>query len=690
MGVIELMAELVLQIGIILFAVRLGGRLVKKIGLPSVLGELLSGIIIGPFLLGGIPLPGFPFGIFPLNIDGTLAVSVELYGFATVASIILLFASGLETNLGLFLRYSISGVAIGLSGVLFTFSGGVICSSILLHTGIMDPRCLFFGVIAIPTSIGITARLLSDQKKMDSPEGVTMLAAAVFEDIPWIILLTVVVGIVAIVTGHASGAISAQAILAIAGKTFGIWLGVTVIGLVCSKLIATFLKVFRSSFDFSILALGLALILAGLFEKQGLAMIIGAYIAGLSLSKTDIAAVIQERIRALYDFFVPMFFAVMGMMVNVREIFSREVLIFGGIYTLAVIVIKIIGCGAPSLLLGFKLKGALRIGTGMIPRGEGSLITAGIGLAAGVISNQLFLVAVLMILVTIIVASPLFCGMLRMPGQGTRKLIKDEDNVEETWEFKSHIIANLVMNDLLNELRAGGFYIQMMNINKGLSQAHKNDVALFITGTGGSVTIKTSKADMSFVKNEMYEVILELSDSLQKLKESANPAEMKKELLDSDARASKDILSLIEPESLTLELKGETKKEIITELVDILAAQNKLLDRDLVLADVFEREESMSTGMKYGVALPHGKTDGIDDTTVAVGIKKEGINFDSMDGEPSRLFVLIVSPKDTTGPHVQFLAAIGSILGDKVMREAVINATSVEEAVDILQKRKKL
>jgi Kef-type K+ transport system membrane component KefB/mannitol/fructose-specific phosphotransferase system IIA component (Ntr-type) len=654
------------------------------------LGELLAGVLIGPYLLGGIALPGFPHGIFPINTEGTLAVSVELYGFATVASIILLFASGLETNLGLFLRYSISGVAIGLSGVIFTFSGGVICSSLLLQTNLMDPRCLFFGVIAIPTSIGITARLLSDQKKMDSPESVTMLAAAVFEDVPWIILLTVVVGIVAIVTGHSTGSLSAHTILAIAGKTFGIWLGVTVIGLASSKIIASFLKVFKSSFDFSVLALGLALILAGLFEKQGLAMIIGAYIAGLSLSKTDIAAVIQERIRVLYDFFVPMFFAVMGMMVNIREIFSREILILGGIYTIVVIVIKIIGCGAPSLLLGFKLKGALRIGTGMIPRGEGSLITAGIGLAAGVISNQLFMVAVLMILITIIIASPLFCGMLRVPGQGTRKPVKDGDNVEETWEFKSHAITYLVMNDLLKELRAGGFYVQMMNINKGFSQAHKNDIALFITGTGTSVTIRTSKADMSFVKNEMYEVILELSDSLQKLKESANPAEMKKELLDSEGRTTKDTLSLIEPESFTLELKGETKKEIITELVDILAAQNKLLDRDLVLADVFEREESMSTGMKYGVALPHGKTEGIDDTAVAVGIKKAGINFDSMDGEPSRLFVLIVSPNKTTSPHIQFLAAIGSVLGDKNLREAVINAASVDEAVDLLRKRKKL
>jgi mannitol/fructose-specific phosphotransferase system IIA component (Ntr-type) len=229
----------------------------------------------------------------------------------------------------------------------------------------------------------------------------------------------------------------------------------------------------------------------------------------------------------------------------------------------------------------------------------------------------------------------------------------------------------------------------MMNVSEGISQARKGDITLSITAKDSSVTIKTSKADMPFVKNEVYEVILELSDTLQKLKASAHPEEMKKELLDPGARPSKDILSLIEPESCTLTLTGVTKREIITELVDMLAAAGKLPDRDLVLEDVLEREVNMSTGMEFGVALPHAKTDGLTDTAVAVGIKKSGINFDSMDGLPSRLFILVVSPKKISGLHIQFLAAIGSILGDENLREAVINAKTVEEAVSLLRKGKK-
>lgn len=690
MHITELVAELVLQLGIILVAVRLFGQTAKKIGIPSVLGELLAGVLIGPYALGGITLPGFPSGIFPLALTDqhTLAVSLELYAFATVASIVLLFVSGLETNLSLFLRYSFAGGIIGVSGALLSFTVGTLCGVFVFKASFFDPHCLFLGVIATTTSVGISARTLSERKKMDSPEGVTILTASVFDDVIWIILLAVVLGIVSVMSGNSGGGLSAQMVLLMAGKVFGIWLGVTALFLICSKLLASFLKIFKNTFDFSVLALGLALILAGILEKQGLALIIGAYIAGLSLSKTDIAAIILERTKGLYEFFVPVFFAVMGMMVNIREVITPPVLIFGTIYTLAVIMSKIIGAGSPALLLGFNRIGALRIGTGMIPRGEGALITCGIGLATGVLDIHHFSGAVLMIFLTIVASPPLLGMMLKSPRQGTRKPVNNDDIVQEVWEFKTDEIADLVMNKLLKELR-GSFFVQTININEVLSsQVRKDDISITITEEKRKITITTSKNDMPFVKNEIYEVILDLSHTIQKIKTVADSAEMKKELLDADARTTKNIFALIDSDCFTMELKGETKAEIITELVDILAAKNKLLDRRRVLADVFEREKSMSTGMKYGIALPHAKTEGIAETTVAVGIKKEGVNFESIDGQPSRLFILIASPKISSNLHVQFLAAVGSILKDEALREAVINAGSPHEAVELIRKQK--
>jgi Kef-type K+ transport system membrane component KefB/mannitol/fructose-specific phosphotransferase system IIA component (Ntr-type) len=688
----EIMALLVLQVGLLLFAVRLGGRLVKLAGIPPVLGELLAGVVIGPYALGGMALPGFPQGIFPLAdalevSGGALAVRPELYGLAVIASIILLFASGLETDLALFLRYSLVGGIIGLGGVIFSFALGALTGMMILHVPLADPRCLFLGILSTATSVGITARILRDHKKMDSPEGVTILAAAVFDDVLGIIALAVVLGIVAVLTGHANadGGLSPYGILAIAGRAFGIWLGFTALGLLFSSHLGKFLKLFKSSFDFSVLALGVALILAGVFEKQGLAMIIGAYVAGLSLSKTDIAAVIQEKIRGLYDFFVPIFFAVMGMMVNVREIFSPPVLVFGAVYTLTAILAKVAGCGGPALLLGFKLRGALRIGAGMVPRGEVALIIAGIGLSSGILDNQLFAVIILMTLITTLAAPPILSAFLRIPGPGTRKPAAGEDNAQGTWDFGSEEIADLVTDTLQRDLKAEGFYVQLMDIDEGLSQARKNNIALSICQTGKTLVIESSAEDLPFVKTAVYEAILRLSDSIQALKKAADPQAMKKEISGLEGRMQEDVLSLIRPELICLELRGETKNEVLTELVDLIAAGGKPINRDETLEAVFQREKTMSTGMEHGVALPHAKTGGTGEIQVAVGIKRTGIDFGSLDGEKSRIFIMIISPKKISGPHIQFLAAIGAVLQDPHIREKAITAPTKEEAAALLR-----
>jgi len=688
MNITELMAELVFQIGIILFAVRFGGRLAKKIGIPSVLGELLIGVVIGPYALGGIPIPGFPHGLFPLSGHGSIAVSSELYSFATVASVILLFFSGLETDIGLFLKYSIAGIVIGLGGVVFSFVIGDFCGVLLLKTSFFDTRCLFLGILSTATSVGITARILSDKKKMDSPEGVTILAAAVFDDVLGIIMLAVVLGIAALFSGGAGGNFSTSIILGIAGKAFGIWLGFTILGLVFSRQLAMFLKLFKNSSDFSVLAFGLALILAGFFEMHGgLAMIIGAYIMGLSLSKTDIAAVIQGRLEGLYEFFVPLFFAIMGMMVNLRELFSVPVLIFGGIYTIAAIFAKVIGCATPALLLGFNIKGALRIGIGMVPRGEVALIIAGIGLTLGVLDNQLFSIVILLTLISTVAAPPLLTASLKIHGQGTRKTVKDKDAIHIQWDFNSHDVAKLMVDRLLIDIRAEGFYVQTMNLDNNVALARKEDVSFTISCEGKAVTVKTSKSDLPFIKNVIYEDILNLSESMQKLKDSMNTTTMKKELFDRRGRTSNSLLSVIEENSIILNLKGNSKEEIIRELIDMLDKQGKLRNKELVIKDVFEREKIMSTNMGYGIVLPHAKTDGVNDTVVAVGIKKGGIILDSEDNQPSHIFVLEISPRKD-GPHLQFLSALGAVLRDESIRQSLINAVSEEEAAGLLHNKK--
>ena len=137
-------------------------------------------------------------------------------------------------------------------------------------------------------------------------------------------------------------------------------------------------------------------------------------------------------------------------------------------------------------------------------------------------------------------------------------------------------------------------------------------------------------------------------------------------------------------ETICLNLKGSTKDEILAEMVDLLMASGHIRDREAVLKAVTERERRMSTGMQNGIAIPHGKTDSVDCLVAALGIKREGVDFGALDGEPSNIFVMTVSPNSRTGPHIQFLAEISRPLNDASIRAKLLAATSREEVLNLV------
>ena len=133
-----------------------------------------------------------------------------------------------------------------------------------------------------------------------------------------------------------------------------------------------------------------------------------------------------------------------------------------------------------------------------------------------------------------------------------------------------------------------------------------------------------------------------------------------------------------------LDIKSGTKHGVIEELVDLMITSGAISDREDVLGAILAREKKMSTGLQEGVAVPHGKSASIDDLVSAVGIKKEGVDFDSLDGKLSRIFVMTVSPMSSAGPHLQYLGEITRILKNADARERLLTAGSRQEIVDIL------
>ena len=413
----HLVTRIVLQLALILAAAKIAGEVAERyLRVPPVLGELGAGIIIGPFALGGIAILGLGplFGPASHGISNELSsISTEIWVFAQVASIVLLFAVGLETDLKQFLRFAGSASAVALGGVALPFAFGVGATVLLGYAdGYLDPKALFMGAIMTATSVGITARVLKDLGRMGTPEGVTIIGAAVVDDVLGILVLAV------IVAQAESGTVEAGGLGAIAAKAVGFWVVLTAVMIFLAGWISRIFTWFRDAGGPLALALGLALLGAGLAETFGLAMIIGAYSVGLGLANTPLAKNIQEKLVGVYHFMVPVFFVIMGMLVDVSAI--GGVLGFGIILTVLAIISKVLGAGGPALAVGFNNRGAWRIGLGMLPRGEVALIIAGIGLSRGVIDNDLFGVAILMTVVTTLIAPILLVPSFRSGQSGRR------------------------------------------------------------------------------------------------------------------------------------------------------------------------------------------------------------------------------------------------------------------------------
>jgi Kef-type K+ transport system membrane component KefB len=298
-------------------------------------------------------------------------------------------------------------------GVVLPFVLGVAITLALgFADSLTDPRALFIGAVSTATSIGISVRVLGDLRRLDTPEGVTIIAAAVLDDVVGIITLTVVIGI------SVTSEFSTSSVGLIALKTLGFWVALTGVGILLSKHISTLFGRFRVSGAALALTLGLAFVSAALAEMFGLAMIIGAFSIGLALSGTELANRLNEPLRGVYAIMIPIFFVVMGTLVDVTSL--GNVWHFGLALTAVAVIGKVAGSGIPALFTGFNRQGAFRIGVGMLPRGEVALIMAGIGVSHGIIESELFSVTIMMTIVTTLLAPLILSKSFSNGAAGTR------------------------------------------------------------------------------------------------------------------------------------------------------------------------------------------------------------------------------------------------------------------------------
>lgn len=731
----EKMTLLALQIGLILFAAKLGGLVAARLKLPSVLGELAAGIVIGPWALGGI---GFGSGLFQYGLfrgaelravaeatgNAPFAVSPELYGLCTIASVVLLFLSGIETNLKMFLRFAFAGLLVGIGGVIASFLFGDLCAVYLLPKflpttfgslaelptvqAILSPAAMFMGIMSTATSVGITARILSERRKMDTEEGVTIMAGAVIDDVLGIIVLAIGMGVI-MAGGKSSGGGSVNwgSIGKVAFNAFAVWLGGTVLGVLLARRISWLLKLFRSPVAIATLAFGLSLVIAGLFESLGLTLIIGAYVMGLALSRTDLKHLVQENLQSVYTFLVPVFFCVMGMMVDMSALCSKPVLAFGAVYTVLAVLAKVIGCAVPSLFCGFTPVGALRVGAGMIPRGEVALIVAGIGVSTMVggkpiLSQEVFGIGILMTLVTTVVAPPCLVALFNVERAGVRGKRSPSKEGSRPFSFvlPSADVAQLMLERLIAAFREDGFFTFLLNAEENIWSVMMDNVEIAVRRDGAKICFESTSAEESLVMEAWLDVVGQMRTLAQDLSQPVRQDELGA-ILAKEGKQKNGALggmrNRLRDYVMIPALSASTKQEALEKMVEAICAENRdaVQDAEEVKRALLQRERAMSSGLDHGIAVPHCKTDAVTRIVGAVALVPEqayGVptipDYETIDKSPVRIIVMTLAPKNENAPYLQLMASLSRTLHASSGYRKLLDCLSAESMREFFRNAK--
>jgi Kef-type K+ transport system membrane component KefB len=389
----------IVTIGVLVFFAKIFASAFSSLKLPPVIGELLAGIVLGPYALGsGILIFGEPLVVLNEYVDA----------FAEIGAIMLLFSMGLEMGLASLRETGIWAVLVATLGAIIPFITGYGFYSLC---GLSMTSALFIGAIMVATSLAISSKILEDLDLLRTEEGTLLVNAAVIDDVLGVAILAIVTAIIT------HGVISIYEAAKIVIAFFILWLAMVGIGAFILPRVMERTMALEAEGAVEAAAVASAFILAAIAGGLGLSPIIGAYAAGMAIAESKALRHVKEFIRHVNMIFSPIFFTVVGARMNLG-IITDQVLV--GILVMAALAIvsKFAGGFAGAMLrLRSRLKSA-RVGVGMIPRGELGLIIASLALSKGVIGQDLYAQAVWMVVLTSIIAPIILSKMYRTEARG--------------------------------------------------------------------------------------------------------------------------------------------------------------------------------------------------------------------------------------------------------------------------------
>ena len=370
-----------------LFAAKLMAELFLRLKLPIVLGELLAGMIVGPFALGSLfVLDGQPL----IRIDGELRILGE------IGAIVILFIAGLEVTPKEFLRGGKASFVVAAFGVIVPFFVGFFVFGLF---GFDAFQSMLIATALTATSIAVSVQVLREFGKLQTPEARLIIGAAIIDDILAIAVLSVVSSLGAGTDGAI--AIDPVHVMIVILQVLGFFAALLIGSLIIiPRIVAR--KMWKAEGSVEGIATALFFGAAALAGIIGLSPIVGAFAAGMALSSSRVFEKIEHYISKLGLIFAPLFFAFIGAQVDFRGV-NAEVLMLSGILIAVAVSTKFFGCGLPAMLFLKDKRKSMQVGIGMISRGEVGLIVAGIGVASGVLTSNVYSTIVIMVAVTTII-----------------------------------------------------------------------------------------------------------------------------------------------------------------------------------------------------------------------------------------------------------------------------------------------
>ncbi|HVP81421.1 MAG TPA: cation:proton antiporter [Nitrososphaeraceae archaeon] len=385
-GTESIFIHVIISLALLLFTAKIFAEIFHRVKLPIVLGELLAGIVIGPYALGGLPL---------FNGEPLVILDETIKNIGELAAIVILFVAGLEITPREFLRGGASSFTIGALGVIIPFFVGYYVFSLY---GLEALQTLLIATALTATSIAISIQVLSSIGKMQTKEARLILGAAIVDDILAIAVLSVVLTMVQ--TGNTTPDIMEITFLIL--KILGLFVALLVGSILIVPRILHREKLWKSQGSIEGITTAIFFGGAGIAALVGLSPIVGAFAIGMAVASTRLIKQVEEYVHKLQIIFAPLFFAIIGAQVDLRGI-NLEVLLIAGILVFIAIVTKLLGCGLPSLIFLKDKSKSMRVGIGMISRGEVGLIVAGIGATSGVLSRDVYTAIIVMVAVTTII-----------------------------------------------------------------------------------------------------------------------------------------------------------------------------------------------------------------------------------------------------------------------------------------------